>query len=112
VTSDSELEVLKKIADTRKMDELIATISAHKMEASVDTLMKLHPSDETATDHSYWTIPVLLATSVTLTVVILYCCIHTYWGKLSTYRSTPETSEAPVHHHHSDSTTHTANTLR
>jgi hypothetical protein len=78
VTSDSELEVLKKISETTKVDELIATVSAHKMEENVDELVKLHPLEFPRTDNTAWTMPLLLATSSILVAVVLYYCAHTH----------------------------------
>jgi hypothetical protein len=82
VTSDSELEALKKISETKKVDELIATVSAHKMEANVDDLIKLHPLGFPHTDNTGWTMPLLLATSSILVAVVLYYCDHTHLSTL------------------------------
>jgi len=82
VTSDSELEFLKKISETNKVDELIATVTAHKMEVSVDDLLTLHQLELPHTDNTHWTMPLLLATSSILVAVVMYYCAYTYLGTL------------------------------
>ena len=51
VVSDSEWESLKQITETKGVDQLIAAVTAHKMETSVDELVKLHQSELTHRQH-------------------------------------------------------------
>jgi hypothetical protein len=78
VTSDSELGALRNVLDTGKVDEIIATVSAHKMEANVDDLVKLHPTSTPHTYHNDWIIPLLLATSSILVVMVIHVYARTY----------------------------------
>ena len=82
VTSDSELEILKKISETNKVDELIATITAHKMEVSADDLFTLHQFELPHIGNTHWTMPLLFATSSILVAVVMYYCAYTHLGTL------------------------------
>jgi len=82
VTSDSELQVLRKVVDTHSIDQLIARVNTHKMEADLADLVKLDPHSTTTTvTNTHWTTPLLLVTSVIVTIVTLYYCICTH-GKV------------------------------
>ena len=83
VVSDSEWETLKQITETKGVDQLKATVTAHMMETSVDALVQLHQSDPPHTDNSTWTTPLLLEMSCFL-VVMLYYCVHTPLAALTT----------------------------
>jgi len=82
--SDSEWETLKQVTETKGVDQLIAAVTAHKMETSVDELIKLHQSELTHTDNTNSTMPLLLAMSFLLVVLLLYYCVHTYLAALTT----------------------------
>jgi hypothetical protein len=105
VTSDSVLEVLEKISETKKVDELIATVSAHQMEANVDYLVKLHPLELSHTDNTAWTMPLLLATSSILVAVVMYYCAHTHLDKLLKCCTNKESLSVKVHSSPSQLTT-------
>jgi len=47
VTSDGELQALRKVMDTHSLDQLIAKVNAHKMEADLADLVKLDPHSTT-----------------------------------------------------------------
>ena len=83
VVSDSEWETLKQITETKGVDQLIA-VTAHKMETSVDELVKLHQSELTHTDNTTWTTPLLLAMSCLLVAMLLYYCVHAHLTALTT----------------------------
>jgi len=84
VVSDSEWETLKQIAETKGVDKLIAAVTAHKMETSVDELVKLHQSEPPHTDNTTSTMPLLLAMSSLLVAMLLYYCVHTHLAALTT----------------------------
>ena len=97
VTSHNELEALKGMAETL-MDDLIAKISAHKMEANVDALVRLPSTVAPRADNSKWMVPTFFASTVTLALTVLCYCAVTPLRKLLITRNTrQETSEAPVH---------------
>jgi hypothetical protein len=79
VTTDSELESLKNLSDNNNLNELITQLSAHHMETSVDALLQLKPLSPLPTSHSHWSIPLLITTSTTLTMAILYFCLREHW---------------------------------
>ena len=82
VTSDGELQALRKVMDTHRIDQLIAKLNANKMEADLADLVKLDPHSTTnPVTNTYWTTPLLLATSVIVTLVTLYYCTGTH-GKV------------------------------
>jgi len=82
VTSDGELQALRKVMDTHSIDQLIDKVNTHKMEADLADLIKLDPHSTTNTvTNTHWTTPLLLATSVIVTLVILYYCTCTH-GKV------------------------------
>jgi hypothetical protein len=81
--SDSEFEALKKITETKVVDQLIATVTAHKIVTSVDELVKLHPSDLLHANNMTWTMPLILATSSFLVAMLLYYCVHTHLAALT-----------------------------
>jgi len=82
VTTDGELQALRKVMDTHSIDQLIAKVNTHKMEADLADLVKLDPSSTTNTvTNTHWTTPLLLATSVIVTMVIFYYCTCTH-GKV------------------------------
>ena len=82
VTSDGELQALRKVMDTHRIDQLIAKLNANKMEADLADLVKLDPHGTTNTvTHTHWTTPLLLATSVIVTLVTFYYCTCTH-GKV------------------------------
>jgi hypothetical protein len=76
VTTDSELESLKNLSDNNKLNELITQLSSHNMEASVDALVQLKPLSPLPISHSHWSIPLLITTSTTLIMAILYFCLR------------------------------------
>jgi hypothetical protein len=77
VTSDSELEALKDVLNTDKLDELLSKVSAHKSEAKIADLVSLHTISTSRTVSTNWTTPLLIATSsCLLTMVIYYCAQH------------------------------------
>ena len=79
VTSDGELQALRKVMDTHRIDQLIARVNTHKMEADLADLVKLDPHGTTNTvTNTHWTTPLLLVTSV---IVTLYYCTCTH-GKV------------------------------
>ena len=78
LTTDSELQQLKDLFQTQNVEELVTAISNHKLDMKVDTLTKIYPRAAPVTNQMQWTIPVLIATSATLVLVILYYCTHTY----------------------------------
>ena len=82
VSSDGELQALRKVMDTHSIDQLIARVNAHKLEANLADLVKLDPHSTTNTvTNTHWTTPLLLATSVIVTLVIFYYCTCTH-GKV------------------------------
>jgi len=73
---------LRKVMDTHSIDQLIDKVNTHKMEADLADLIKLDPHSTTNTvTNTHWTTPLLLATSVIVTLVILYYCTCTH-GKV------------------------------
>jgi hypothetical protein len=78
ITSDREVEALRKVSDTIKVDELIATISAHKTDTAVESLVELLLSVLPQPHSSNWTIPLLLGTSSTLAAAVLYFCLRAH----------------------------------
>jgi len=96
VTSDGELQALKKVMDTHSIDQLIAKVNANKMEADLSYLVKLDPHSTTNTvTNTPWTTPLLLATSVIVTLVILYHCTCTH-GKELLRRCVKKESRSPT----------------
>jgi len=82
VTADSELQVLRKVMDTHSIDQLIARVNTHKMEADLADLVKLDPHSTTNTvTNTHWTTPLLLVTSVIVVLVTFYYCTCTH-GKV------------------------------
>jgi len=82
ITSDSDLQVLRKVMDTHSIDQLIARVNNHKMEAELADLVKLDPHSTTNTiTDTRWTTPLLLVTSVIVTLVTFYYCTCTH-GKV------------------------------
>jgi hypothetical protein len=65
ITSDREFDALRNMSNIIRVHELIATISAHKTDTSVDSLVELLPYVLPQPHSSHWTIPLLLGTSVT-----------------------------------------------
>jgi hypothetical protein len=81
LTSHSEVEALKKIAENPNTYELLSTLSAHKMEPSVDTLLSLH----TSLTHSHglsWPTIVYISATVSICVMVAYHCSLTLVSKL------------------------------
>ena len=85
VVSDKEWETLKQITETKGLDQLIAAVTAHKMETSVDELVKIHQSEPPQTYNSTWTTPLLLAMSCLLVAMLLYYCVHSHLPALTTW---------------------------
>ena len=110
VTSHNELEVLKKMAETQNMDELIAKISAQKMEANVDALVSLPSTIPPRTDNTSWMVPTFFATTVTLALLVLCYCAVTPFRKLLKRNTHPKTSEAPVNPNSKEDNPRTATT--
>jgi len=82
VTTDGELQALRNVLDTHSIDQLIAKVNAHKLEADIADLVRLDPHSTTNTvTNTYWTTPLLLATSVIVILVIFYYCTCTH-GKV------------------------------
>ena len=79
VTSDGELQALRKDLDTHSIDQLIARVNTHKMEADLADLVKLDPHGTTTTvTNTHWTTPLLLVTAVIVIIVTLYYCTCTH----------------------------------
>jgi len=97
VTSDSELEALKKISETKKVDELIATVSAHKIEANVNDLVQLYPLEFPHTDNTSWTMQLLLATSSISVAMVMFYCARTHLSTLLKCCTNKESPSAQIH---------------
>jgi len=79
VTSDGELQALRKVLDTHSIDQLIAKVNANKLGANLADLVKLDPHSTTNTvTNTHWTTLLLLATSVVVILVICYYCTCTH----------------------------------
>jgi hypothetical protein len=81
VTSHSEVEALRKIAENPNTYELLSTLSAHKLEPNVDTLLILH----TSLTHSHglsWPSVVYISATVSICVMAVYHCSRTLINKL------------------------------
>jgi hypothetical protein len=79
VTSDSELEALKDVLNTDKLDELLSRVSTHKSEANIADLVSLHLIRTSRTLTTNWTTPLLIATSGSLLTVVIYYCARQHW---------------------------------
>jgi len=73
---------LGKVMDTHSIDQLIARVNTHKMEADLADLVKLDPLSTTnPVTNTQWTTPLLLVTAVIVALVTLYYCTCTH-GKV------------------------------
>jgi hypothetical protein len=97
VTSDSELETLRKMSEQQEIGELVSTISAHKMEADVYTLIKLHSSTLPHTNSLHWITPVLITVTVSLVLIVVYHFSHTCLCKILKCSTRGKTPEATAH---------------
>jgi len=65
--------------DTHGIDQLIARVNTHKMEADLADLVKLDPLSTTnPVTNTQWTTPLLLVTAVIVVLAILYYCTCTH----------------------------------
>ena len=88
-TSDSELQSLGKVMDVHSIDQLIARVNTHKMEADLSDLVKLDPLSTTnPVTNTQWTTPLLLVTTVIVVLAILYFCTCTHKKWLRCYVKT------------------------
>jgi hypothetical protein len=81
VTSHSEVEALRKIAENPNTYELLLTLSAHKLEPNVDTLLTLH----TSLTHSHvlsWPSVVYISATMSICVNAVYHCSRSLINKL------------------------------
>ena len=107
VVSDSEWETLKQITETKGVDKLIAAGTTHKMETSVDELVKLHQSELTHTDNTTWTMPLFLAMSSLLVAMLLYYCVHTHLAALTNCCLNKESQDVRIPRTHNSSSQET-----
>jgi hypothetical protein len=78
VVTHSEKELLSKIMDERRLNEIISTVAAHKNELDVDTLLTLHTTDSLAMDNTDWIKIVYVCVPINLGLIIVYHCLHMY----------------------------------
>ena len=95
------------MAETQSTDELIAKISAHKVEAIEDALVSLPSPVEPRTDSSNCVVPTLLATTLTLAFIDLCYCAFTHLRKLLKRRTRLETFDATVQNNYNENIPHT-----
>ena len=82
VTSDGELQALRNVLNTGGIDQLLAKVKAHKLEANIADLVNLDPLSTTQTVTStHWTTPLLVITIVVVILVVVYYCTRTH-GKV------------------------------
>ena len=68
--------------NTDDLDQLLAEVSAHKLEANIADLVRLDPLGTTNTvTNTHWTTLLLMATAVTVVLMVVYYCTCTH-GKV------------------------------
>jgi hypothetical protein len=82
IMSDSELDALKDVLHTDKLNELLSRVSDHKSEANIADLVSLHPISTSRTISTNWTTSLLIATSGSLLAVVIYYCARQHWVTL------------------------------
>lgn len=85
VTSDSEKEVLRQmsILNGTNLDQLTSSISAHHIQADINTLFNLHASNLHHASKIDGTVLGLIVTGIVLILFVLYYFTHSYiWSLL------------------------------
>jgi len=96
VTTDGELQALRNVLDTHSIDQLLAKVNAHTLEANIADLVRLDPHSTTNTvTKTHWTTPLLLATSVIVILELVYYCTCTHGKVLLRYCAKKE-SRSPT----------------
>jgi len=81
---------------THSIDQLLAKVNAHKLEANLADLVRIDPHSTTNTvTNTHWTTPLLLATSVIVILVIVYYCTSTH-GKVLLRGCVKKESRSPT----------------
>jgi len=82
VTTDGELQALRNVLDAHSIDQLLAKVIAHTFEANIADLVSLDPHSTTNTViNTHWTTLLLMATAVTVVLMVVYYCTCTH-GKV------------------------------
>jgi hypothetical protein len=97
LTAHSEVEALRKIAENPNTYELLSTLSAHKLELNVDTLITLQMS-LTHPHGLRWPSVVYISATVSICVMAVYHCSRTLISKLKKWLAhrKPRRTEAHI----------------
>jgi len=83
VTSDGVLQALRNVSNTDRIDQMLAKVNAHKLEASIADLVRLDPLGTINTvTNTHWTTLLLMTTAVSVVLMVVYYCTCTYGNVL------------------------------
>jgi hypothetical protein len=72
VTSQEETEILSTLTETESLEELLSTMSTHKLQTDVNTLLSLHRQTYKSQNGVNWTAILCITVPATVTLTILY----------------------------------------
>ena len=96
VITDGELQALINVLETHSIDQLLDKVNAHTLEANIADLVRLDPHRTTNTvTNTHWTTLLLMATAVTVVLLVVYNCTCTH-GKVLLQCCVKKESRSPT----------------